>query len=409
MKSPKKTFRLTKFQKNILCGLIVLIGLVALGLAAAYKYAPQLIPDYNKELDATVIAESHFLVAGDVYIGRRLHDKAQHDTLGYAYPFSRLDELGRENYDAWIANLECPSVAGVKQDPADLVTLRNFNCDTDYLTEAAKWFDVFSLANNHTSNQERELGLEETRRTLDSLSIQHFGDFNPHNYDQLCKIVALPARAWLNGQQAEIKLPVALCGYHGVYYTIDDKAIAEIAEYAKYVPVIAFPHAGVEYTKEPTPEVREMYRKMIEAGAAAVFGGHPHWVQETEIYKGKLIAYSLGNFIFDQQFNDEVSRGVGFDVVMKVDHSDLTEAQLLNYQELLGSCEGNCLAAFATAGLPRYRAEFAFHPIAVDTSGLITHLAGRKLHDQVLARLKWPEVKQNHQIDADGRVILWGY
>src|SRR5688500_5473438 len=49
---------------------------------------------------------------------------------------------------------------------------------------------------------------------------------------------------------------------------------------------------------------------MIDAGADAVIGTHAHWVQGMEFYRGKLIAYGLGNFIFDQGFDRETTQGM---------------------------------------------------------------------------------------------------
>lgn len=44
---------------------------------------------------------------------------------------------------------------------------------------------------------------------------------------------------------------------------------------------------------------RDLYEKFVDCGADLVFGSHPHVIQPTEWYKGKLIVYSLGNFIFN--------------------------------------------------------------------------------------------------------------
>ena len=43
---------------------------------------------------------------------------------------------------------------------------------------------------------------------------------------------------------------------------------------------------------------------------ALVLGSHPHWVQSVEIYSGALIAYSLGNFVFDQNWSTETQQGL---------------------------------------------------------------------------------------------------
>jgi len=63
--------------------------------------------------------------------------------------------------------------------------------------------------------------------------------------------------------------------------------------------LIVLPHAGVEYMDVPLPEWRTIYRNLIQAGADAVIATHPHVPQGMEIYQGKPIYYSLGNFVFD--------------------------------------------------------------------------------------------------------------
>lgn len=66
-------------------------------------------------------------------------------------------------------------------------------------------------------------------------------------------------------------------------------------------PVLQF-HGGLEYVEEPTLSVETKLKQAIDNGAALVVGHHPHVVQGLELYQDKLIAWSLGNFLFDQYF-----------------------------------------------------------------------------------------------------------
>ena len=59
-------------------------------------------------------------------------------------------------------------------------------------------------------------------------------------------------------------------------------------------------HGGVEYADAPTDMVQDRLRAAIDHGADLVIAHHPHVLQGMEIYHGKLIAYSMGNFLFDQ-------------------------------------------------------------------------------------------------------------
>ena len=57
-------------------------------------------------------------------------------------------------------------------------------------------------------------------------------------------------------------------------------------------------HGGTEWSSVPSKEQRSLYRRLIDEGADLVVGSHPHVIQGMEAYKGSLIAYSLGNFLF---------------------------------------------------------------------------------------------------------------
>ena len=72
--------------------------------------------------------------------------------------------------------------------------------------------------------------------------------------------------------------------------------------------VVSF-HFGDEYKTSPTLEQKTMAQFAIDSGADLVVGHHPHVVEPIEEYKGKYIAYSLGNFVFDQNFSEETMKG----------------------------------------------------------------------------------------------------
>ncbi|HVI69464.1 MAG TPA: CapA family protein [Magnetospirillaceae bacterium] len=371
----------------------MVLGLIIYGL---YTHRPQPNDTYSKTLSSNTALESRVLFGGDVYWGRHMNDWSQASPLKEAYPFSRLHELNRDKYDAWVVNLECPAIPGIKQPIGFVPELWEFNCDTDYLKEAAKWFTAVSLGNNHIANQKREIGQETTRKTLDEYGIQHFGGFNPHNKDDVCNVISLPARARINGEQKDVQLPVAMCGYHGVYYTVTDSAIAEIQKYAKYMPVISYPHMGREYQATADDKRRILYQKMIDNGADAVLGNHPHWVQPVEEYKGKPIFYSMGNFIFDQQFSPEVMRAATVDVRFTLDEGAATSEQLQAWIDLGQRCvqdNDDCLAIAEQQQLTKLPIHLSFDIISLDLSNQITKKADMRLHEEVLTRLNWHEIK----------------
>lgn len=71
--------------------------------------------------------------------------------------------------------------------------------------------------------------------------------------------------------------------------------------------VVVMLHFGVEYDTAPSAAQRELAHAAIDAGATLVIGSHPHVLQPVEEHRGGLIAYSLGNFVFDG-FEGEASR-----------------------------------------------------------------------------------------------------
>lgn len=94
-----------------------------------------------------------------------------------------------------------------------------------------------------------------------------------------------------------------------------EKAIKRAREQADYVVVSM--HAGQEYTREPTTLQADFARASIDFGADMVIGAHPHWTQKIESYKGKYIFYSLGNFVFDQDFSPETMTGLTLHIFLE--------------------------------------------------------------------------------------------
>jgi poly-gamma-glutamate synthesis protein (capsule biosynthesis protein) len=73
--------------------------------------------------------------------------------------------------------------------------------------------------------------------------------------------------------------------------------------------VIVYSHWGDEYI-DSSPRLRPVAKLFAEAGASAVIGSHPHVVLGHEYIGDTLVYYSLGNFIFDQYWDDDVSHGL---------------------------------------------------------------------------------------------------
>jgi poly-gamma-glutamate synthesis protein (capsule biosynthesis protein) len=83
--------------------------------------------------------------------------------------------------------------------------------------------------------------------------------------------------------------------------------------------VVALPHWGEQYMHEPEPIQSQVGRELIAAGADLVAGGHPHWVQGLEPVGDAVIAHSLGNFVFDMDFQEKTMEGVTLTAVFRDD------------------------------------------------------------------------------------------
>lgn len=81
------------------------------------------------------------------------------------------------------------------------------------------------------------------------------------------------------------------------------------------VVIVAF-HTGTEYEPLHNATQERIYHAIIDAGADFVVGTHPHVVQDIEQYNGKWIAYSLGNFVFDQNWSDATRKGMALSVTV---------------------------------------------------------------------------------------------
>jgi hypothetical protein len=379
--------------------LILIIGgaLVVLGIvAAAYLLVGRIqAPATNTEQVAQpdpkpVKVEANTLFFGNVYWGRYINDWSMASPLKEAYPFSRLKEFKRGQYDAWIAGLECPTVAGFTQTSAQEDSTLSFNCSPDYLPEAAKWFTAFTLANNHTDNR-GVAGFEETKEHLAENDIQYFGHPDPDQLDDLCDILSIPVRVTYDDDSVrDHTLPMAFCGYHGVFKIPSQKAIGLLKQYSALMPTIAMPHMGVEYEPVPDQLKTQTYRSMIDSGADFVLGDHPHWIQTTESYKGKLIVYSMGNFIFDQQDTLEVTRSAGIRVVFTVENADT--ATLQSWLTLGAECatyQDGCLQKAKSEGLSKLPFQYEFGVVGTNDANKIVKPATKAEQAAILQRLDW--------------------
>ena len=93
-------------------------------------------------------------------------------------------------------------------------------------------------------------------------------------------------------------------------FIIDEKIQDDVKKARKKCDFLILAlHWGKEYKLKPEKETVKLAKSLIDCGANAIIGNHPHVPQKIVKYKKGIIAYSLGNFVFDQQFNEKVREG----------------------------------------------------------------------------------------------------
>jgi hypothetical protein len=340
--------------------------------------------------------EGRYLFNGTVVWARYMQDwsKKADGTLNYAYPFSGLHSFDRGKYDAWTADLECAS--GAQQiSPEAAANELVFNCRPEFLPEAAKYFTFFNLANNHSDNLGQD-GLEETRTNLIKNGIMPWGDPDPGKTQNYCEIMALPVRviSTQSGRESNQKaeLPVAFCAWEYFFRLPKDGEIESMKQYADVMPVFAFIQAGVEYRPKADDYQHYMAHKIADQGPAFVVANSAHWVQDGEVYKGIPILYSTGNFIFDQQTNNEVTRSASLDGTMTIKYTP----ELQKWLDLAPSCKkykDDCFEKIKAMHLKKTELSFTYDLVAGDDSNKLSKRAGDAVQQAVEERVGWDAIK----------------
>jgi len=211
--------------------------------------------------------------------------------------------------DIRVANLEC--VVATVGEAEDKVF--NFRAHPRTLDVLNKHFDAVSIANNHSGDFGRP-AFAEMLGLLDRHHVQHLG--GGRNLAE--------AHTPLIVERKGIR--IALLGYNefmprsfeadadapGTAWSEDEQVVADIRKARSFYHadlVIPIMHWGWEDEMKANARQRQLARLMIDAGADAVIGGHPHVTQDIETYRGKLIVYSVGNFMIDAISNDAQTYG----------------------------------------------------------------------------------------------------
>ncbi|MBK1680246.1 CapA family protein [Rhodocyclus tenuis] len=221
-------------------------------------------------------------------------------------PFEHVARV-LDDADVRIGNLECVIARGGTPEAKKTYV---FRAHPRVLKPLKRHFDGLALANNHSGDY-GPVAFREMLQHLERAGIDYFG--GGHTLEQAHQPLLIERKG----------LRIAILAYNeflprsfeadadhpGIAWSEDEQVRLDIAS-ARDIHhadlVIPFMHWGWENEALASPRQRQLARLMIDAGADAVVGGHPHVTQDVEKYRGKPIIYSLGNFVFDG-FSDKAN------------------------------------------------------------------------------------------------------
>lgn len=233
---------------------------------------------------------------GEPVLVRRDHIAADGAALfSHVAPYVALADFASLNLETQLAD----------EDPAERlpksVTFYSPTALAGLVRDAG--FDYVALGNNHTFDY-RDAGLATTLDAVNGAGLAwsgagrsdaearrpHIGESDGGPFAYLSYV------GWAGGFEPN---QVAGPGKGGAAF--GDEAIFEqdLAEVPDGLAVLQY-HSGLEYVEAPPLRERTSLRSAIEAGADLAIGHHSHVIQGFEIHDGKLISFSLGNFLFDQ-------------------------------------------------------------------------------------------------------------
>ena len=207
-----------------------------------------------------------------------------YDSKGQDYFFGGVRDIFEAD-DMTLINLEC-----VLSDATERVEKRwNLKGKPEYIgIMTGSSIEACSLGNNHTYDY-GQAGLDDTRNVLDNAGIVY--GFNDHTgiYETA------------DGTRIGI-VSVSLLSQNGDREAYIQNGIAQLREQGAAI-VIACCHWGIEGDHYPNDYQQAAAHRIIDWGADLVVGNHPHVLQGMEVYNGKMICYSLGNFCFGGNSN----------------------------------------------------------------------------------------------------------
>ncbi|MCF7815502.1 MAG: CapA family protein [Candidatus Pacebacteria bacterium] len=277
---------------------------------------------YEQALPEVVVSETTktekisptILFVGDIMLGRFVETLTKNK--GLMYPFDHVVDL-LFSADLTVGNFEGIVSKDHFQTPSGSFRFSIEKENLSHLKDIG--FDVVSLANNHSLDFGNE-ALSYTREYCSDLLLVCVG--TPNALDEY-------SIAFKSLEEKKI----GFVFLNTIFQKIDTSHLEEVLEaVATESDVqIVFIHWGDEYQLVHNDDQEALAMLLIDHGVDAVIGHHPHVVQDVGLYKGKPIFYSLGNFVFDQYFSQEVQEGLGVEMTI---HDTGLEYRLLPFSSL---------------------------------------------------------------------------
>ncbi len=283
-------------------------------------------PTVNKPADEPAL---RFIAVGDIMLGRGVGMRLQ-KYGSYGRAFEDVSDILKQG-DVVFANLESPLTESTHSlDPKRKIVLKAKPEAVSALTGAG--FNLLSIANNHMMDY-YETGLFDTMSILNANHILFAG--SGKNIDEARKPAIIEKNGLKIGLLAYSDMAdLIFAGDPYLKYSADKnksgisprkyEAVREdVQKLRGQVDLLAVSlHWGVEDSFTVTDEQREFAHKLIDDGVDLILGHHPHQFQGIEIYKGKPIFYSMGNFLFDQNESENME---SFIIDMRYKGTELTD------------------------------------------------------------------------------------
>ena len=285
------------------------------------RVAKQLEQSRMRHLPSVSAPTTTILFTGDIMLSRGVMSEVKKHGDDATFPFTFIASTTRVA-DILVGNLEGP-ISTLGKDQGNPYPFRADPMIISGLQFAG--FDVLTLANNHILDWGRE-ALSDTVSRLSEASIRVSGAGRNEPEANTPAIVQSKGMTFAIFSYTNLN-PKSFyaVGNSAGTSRFNEQEIVKAVKSAKKegMVVVVSMHWGDEYRSRANTTQQALGKMFIDAGADIVVGHHPHVVQEVERYGNGWIAYSLGNFIFDQNFSEETNKGLLLEATV-------TQARVMN-------------------------------------------------------------------------------